>query len=246
MIPIQEKLGVRINSGKKFPTSFMSITNPITANIRRILGELGALSTPPATLVAVSKLKTVSDINAAYEAGQRRFGENYASELVEKCGHLPSDIKWHFIGHLQSNKVNKLISSCPNLDMVETVDSEKLANKLESAMKTSRPSDRLRVLIEVKTSSEETKSGSCASEVPSLADHIIKSCPHLQFSGLMTIADPEDPQMSFQELLNTKKFLESKGIKIETMSMGMSGDYELAIRHGSNQVRIGSSIFGSR
>ena len=231
---------------KNFRPPFMSITNPITANIRRILGELGTLSTPPVILVAVSKLKPVSDIAAAYDAGQRRFGENYTSELVEKCVQLPSDIKWHFIGHLQSNKVNKLISSCQNLDMIETVDSEKLASKIENAMKTSRPSDRLRVLIEVKTSSEETKSGISVSDVPILVSHIMKSCPHLHFSGLMTIADPTDPARSFQELVNTKKTLESQGITVETMSMGMSGDYELAIRHGSTQVRIGSSIFGSR
>lgn len=224
----------------------MSGASSIPANLGRITAHLASISTPPARLVAVSKLKSAGDIQLAYEAGHKHFGENYVSELVEKCSQLPADIRWHMIGHLQSNKVNRLISACPSLYMIETVDSVKLADKIELAMKTSRPPDRLNVLVEVITSSEDTKAGIDVSAVPNLVQHIIERCPHLFFSGLMTIADPVNPSECFKKLSALKQSLEAEGITVEILSMGMSGDYEEAIRGGSNQVRIGSSIFGSR
>lgn len=231
---------------KIFPRPFMSGATSIPANLTRVRGHLANISSSPARLVAVSKLKPVADIRSAYEAGQRHFGENYVSEVVEKCTQLPGDIRWHMIGHLQSNKVNRLISACPNLYMIETIDSMKLADKVNMAMKNNRPSDRLNVLVEVKTSAEDTKAGLAAEEVPSLVEHIMDKCPHLCFSGLMTIADPSNPGECFKKLYDLKQSLETKGVTVEILSMGMSGDYEEAIRSGSNQVRIGSSIFGSR
>ena len=224
----------------------MTSISSIPSNLHGILAHLSRLSNVPVRLVAVSKLKSVADIKLAYDANQRHFGENYVSELTEKCLQLPKDIRWHMIGHLQSNKVTKLISGCPNLFMIETVDSVKLASKLEIAMRTYRNADRLKVLVEVKTSGEDSKDGIAISEVSSLIIHIRDSCPHLQFSGLMTIADPKNCEGSFKELVYLRESLERDGLGIEIMSMGMSGDYELAIRSGSTQVRIGSSIFGSR
>lgn len=221
-------------------------TSTIQTNLNKVLSHLASLSTTVAELVAVSKLKPASDILQAYNCNHRHFGENYVSELVEKSLKLPVDIKWHMIGHLQSNKVNKLISACANLYMIETVDSEKLASKIESAMKLSRPSDRLKVLVEVITSSEDTKSGIPASNVRGLIAHIQSNCPHLEFAGLMTIAHPETPEASFRQLAELKRALQLENIPVQTLSMGMSGDYELAVQHGSDQVRIGSSIFGSR
>ena len=209
----------------------------ICSNLTHLLGHLATLSNPPATLVAVSKLKLVIDIMAAYKAGQRHFGENYVSELCEKAPQLPSDIRWHFIGHLQSNKVRKLLTECPDLYMVESVDSAKLASKLDQTL-ASLSRTGLKVLVEVRTSLEETKSGVSVSEVAKLVEHIKTSCPNLCFDGLMTIADPNDPETCFEQL-------RALGIG-PTLSMGMSGDYPIAISHGSTQVRIGSTIFGSR
>lgn len=218
----------------------------IQANLNKILSHLDSLSRPPARLVAVSKLKPASDIKQAFENGQKHFGENYVSELTDKCSVLPSEIRWHFIGHLQSNKVNRLISACPNLYMIETVDSIKLANKIDAAVKASGRTDKLKVLLEVKTSREESKSGLQPRDVTALVLHISQNCPHLEFDGLMTIADPADTQGSFKRLVEVRGAILGTGAQVNTMSMGMSGDYEEAIFHGSSQVRIGSSIFGHR
>jgi pyridoxal phosphate enzyme (YggS family) len=218
----------------------------IQSNLQKVRAHIATLSSNPVTLVAVSKIKPVSDLKVAYDSGQRHFGENYVAELVDKSINLPSDVRWHMIGHLQSNKVNKLISGCSNLFMIETVDSVKLANKIELAMRTARPTDKLKVLIEVKTSPEESKDGIEESTVPALVAHIREYCPHLEFSGLMTIADPKNPAESFRKMNELKARLGTQGITVETLSMGMSSDYEQAIAFGSNHVRIGSVIFGSR
>ena len=218
----------------------------IASSLAKIRGDLGRLSSNQTCLVAVSKLKPVSDILTAYNAEQRHFGENYVAEITEKCSQLPNDIRWHFIGHLQSNKVHKIISLCPNLYMIETVDSIKLANKINLAASLANRKEILKVLVEVKTSNEDSKSGIDSSSLPLLVDHILANCPHIEFSGLMTIADPLDPESSFKLLSTLKDDLLSQNIPVNTLSMGMSGDYELAIKYGSTEVRIGSSIFGSR
>lgn len=220
----------------------------IQANLRSVLAGLRAVETSPVTLVAVSKTKSSSDVLEAYNAGQRRFGENYVAEICEKAPKLPSDIEWHFIGHLQSNKVHKLITGCPNLFMIETIDSEKLASKVNSAMEAAHGgrSALLRVLIEVKTSSEATKTGVNPQDALGLMVYIKEECPRLIFSGLMTMADPLDAEGSFRQLSELASELRARGHAIETMSMGMSGDYEIAVRNGSTEVRIGSKIFGER
>ena len=217
----------------------------IQASLQRVLANLRGIDARPVRLVAVSKTKPGIDILEAYNAGQRCFGENYVAELCEKAPALPSDIQWHFIGHLQSNKVHKLISGCPNLYMIETVDSVKLASKINLALD-STGGGPLRVLIEVKTSSEESKNGVPIVDVPPLVMFIKERCPKLKFSGLMTMANPVDPQICFRTLSEVAHQLRAAGHEVETLSMGMSGDYALAIRNGSTQVRIGSSIFGSR
>ena len=214
----------------------------IQANLSKVLGQLAPLG--PVQLVAVSKMKSVADIKEAYDAGQRHFGENYVAELVDKAHQLPEDIQWHFIGHLQSNKARMLIDGGVNLYMIESVDSLKLANKLESVLSSSNR--RVKILVEVHTSEEDTKSGVSPLSAPNLVNHILKTCPHLEFFGLMTIADPKCPETSFQKLSDLKKALEKTGLPVPILSMGMSDDYAAAIAYGSNQVRIGSSIFGSR
>ena len=138
-------------------------------------------------LVAVSKTKPAAAIQAAFDDGQRHFGENYVQELLEKAPSLSTDIKWHFIGNLQSNKAKKIVKQVPNLFMVETVDTRKLAKTLNTAC-VSAEREQLRVLVQVNTSGEETKGGvTPGGECVELAEYIQSECEGLQFSGLMTI-----------------------------------------------------------
>ena len=226
------------------PTDLM--VQAIPANLASILSRIGSVSKAPIQLVAVSKLKPVSDISTAYSAGQRHFGENYVSELVQKSCELPLDIRWHFIGHLQSNKVKALVTGCTNLYMIETVDSVSLATKIDSALSPLLRTVKLKVLVEIKTSEEASKAGISIPDARGLIDHIVNFCPNLEFDGLMTIADPNNAEHSFSLLAKLKTALESDSIPVRTMSMGMSSDYESAIAYGSTEVRIGSSIFGNR
>jgi len=226
-------------------------------------------------LVAVSKFKPVADIQACYDTGHRLFGENYFQELLEKTAELPCDVRWHFIGHLQSSKANKLIREVPNLAAVETVDGMKLAEKLNSACELAGREDPLNVYIQVKTSDEDSKSGVSATsfdvEIPQpdaagnvsdaspdkrtelevLFDYITISCPRLRLEGLMTIGAPGD-MTCFTKLCNARDHLVGRAATISIipielkLSMGMSGDFETAIAGGSDIVRVGSSIFGSR
>ncbi|KAG8960046.1 hypothetical protein FRC03_007123 [Tulasnella sp. 419] len=223
-------------------------------------------------LVAVSKLKPASDIMACYQQGQRDFGENYAAELAEKAAVLPPDIHWHFIGTLQTNKC-KPLAAIPNIYAVQTLDSIKKASTLNRSIPPER-TEPLNVYIQINTSGEDTKSGlpppssseSESSEVLDLAKFIINECPKLRLIGLMTIGsfeasttkDEENPD--FACLVRSKETLESQLIDGEHMSkaswgaragdlelsMGMSADFEEAIKSGSGSVRVGTSIFGSR
>lgn len=198
-------------------------------------------------LIAVSKTKPSSCIRALYDAGQRDFGENYVQELIEKAAELPSDISWHFIGHLQSGKAKTLVRDVPNLASVETVDSDKVASKLNSAVEQAGR-QALAVYIQVDTSNEDTKSGVSPTEVITLADYIIASCPHLSLKGLMTIGAPGDASC-FDVLRSCRLGLSQHLDKPEDffgLSMGMSADFEVAIAHGATSVRVGSTIFGAR
>ncbi|KAG8386101.1 hypothetical protein BUALT_Bualt03G0114000 [Buddleja alternifolia] len=201
-------------------------------------------------VVAVSKTKPVSLIDQVYDAGHRCFGENYVQEIIEKAPQLPEDIEWHFIGHLQSNKVKPLLAAVPNLAMVEGVDNEKVANNLDRVVSTIGRQP-LKVLVQVNTSGEVSKSGVNPSECRDLVKHVKLGCPNLEFSGLMTIGMPDytSTPYNFKTLWDCRaevcKALGMSESQCE-LSMGMSGDFEQAIEMGSTNVRIGSTIFGPR
>ncbi|KAJ3097425.1 hypothetical protein HDU97_004873 [Phlyctochytrium planicorne] len=196
-------------------------------------------------LVAVSKTKPVADIQAAYDLGQRHFGEN-VQELVDKVPQLPADIKWHFIGSLQSNKC-KLLAAIPNLFAIETLDNTKKAGILQKLY--AERESVLNVFIQVNTSGEESKSGLSPSECAPLARFITSECPNLHLLGLMTIGAPdrdEIPNPDFLALAQLKRELdECLNLDLE-LSMGMSDDFEHAIEVGSTNIRVGSLLFGAR
>lgn len=208
-------------------------------------------------LVAVSKLKPLECVIEAYQHGQRHFGENYVQELVEKSSDPKvwelKDIRWHFIGHLQTNKCNNLVG-VPNLFMVETVDSIKLASALSSSWGKQNKPGPLNVMVQVNTSQEESKSGCSTDHCVELAEHIISHCPHLKFTGLMTIGEmnydwSQGDNPDFICLVQCRKEVcERLGFNEEDveLSMGMSNDFEKAILMGSTNVRVGSTIFGAR
>ena len=241
---------------------------PRTASVTQALGDVrariekafgaaqakGTRAGPPPRLVAVGKTKPAEMIEEAYRAGHRCFGENYVQEIVDKAGNLPSDIEWHFIGHLQSNKAKALLEGVPNLAMLETVDSAKLANRLNRLCGDidGRGEDRpLRVLVQVNTSGEESKHGVEPEDAVDLAAHIRKECPNLSFAGFMTIGmkDYTSKPENFETLSACRaRACEAFGISEEAceLSMGMSGDFEQAVTMGSTNIRVGSTIFGAR
>ncbi|KAI5674777.1 hypothetical protein M9H77_15141 [Catharanthus roseus] len=201
-------------------------------------------------VVAVGKTKPISLINQVYDAGHRCFGENYVQEIIEKAPQLPDDIDWHFIGHLQSNKVKPLLAAVPNLGVVEGVDNQKIANYLDREVsRIGRPP--LKVFVQVNTSGEPSKSGVDPSDCVELVKHVKLACPNLEFSGLMTIGMPDysSTPENFKALWDCRsevcKVLGMAELQCE-LSMGMSNDFEQAIKMGSTNVRIGSTIFGPR
>lgn len=206
----------------------------------------------PVRLVAVSKVQPVEAIQEAYAAGHRHFGENYVQELIDKAPQLPEDVQWHFIGHLQSNKVAMLLKNVPNLACLETIDSEKLARAVNKVWLQEARGRKLPVFVQVNSSGEETKNGVDAKDVAQLCKVIATELEGLEFSGLMTIGAPdysgcrtEDFETLFRCRSEVAELLSIDGSKME-MSMGMSSDFETAIREGSTSVRVGSSIFGAR
>ena len=221
----------------------------IKTNLRECHGYLPPSAAP--RLVAVSKTKPVELLRDAYDAGQRSFGENYVQEIVEKAPQMPDDVEWRYIGKLQSNKAKPLVHGVPKLAVVETVDTQKLANKLQAAVTTLSPprTEPLGVMIQVNTSPwEGSKGGVLAEEAPALAQHIKSSCPNLKLVGLMTIGAPGELKC-FDTLRECRAEVASAvGVAVEELelSMGMSGDFVEAIARGSSSVRVGSSIFGAR
>lgn len=197
------------------------------------------------TLVAVSKTKPNADILEAYEAGQRVFGENYVQELVEKHDQLPKDIQWHFIGHLQSRKA-KLIA--PFVSLIHGVDSLKLLLEInKQAQKNNRVID---CLLQVHIADEETKFGLDEKELEEIVQLDKNQLNNVRIVGLMGMAtfteDQNQIKKEFQYLKSLFDKYKTGNPDFKTLSMGMSGDYELAISCGSTMVRIGSSIFGVR
>ncbi|XP_022717908.1 pyridoxal phosphate homeostasis protein isoform X2 [Durio zibethinus] len=201
-------------------------------------------------VVAVSKTKPNSLIRQVYDAGHRCFGENYVQEIVQKAPQLPEDIEWHFIGHLQSNKVKTLLGAVPNLALFEGVDNEKIANHLDRAV-SSLGRNPLKVFLQVNTSGEASKSGIEPSACVRFAEYVKLRCPNLEFSGLMTIGMPDytSTPENFRTLSNCRiEVCKALGITEDEceLSMGMSSDFEQAIEMGSTNVRVGSTIFGPR
>jgi PLP dependent protein len=218
----------------------------ISQNIREIRSQL------PETvcLVAVSKTKPVNDIREAYDAGQRIFGENRVQELLAKQPLLPADIKWHLIGHLQTNKVRSIV---PIVSMVESVDSLRLLEVIDSeASKKGRVID---CLLQFHIASEETKYGFLPGEISSVPWKDITGRLHnVRICGVMGMAtytsDEEKVASEFRNLKGIFSALKNSAFAhlsyFTEISMGMSGDYQIAVKEGSTIVRIGSLIFGSR
>ncbi|MCC6371256.1 MAG: YggS family pyridoxal phosphate-dependent enzyme [Bacteroidia bacterium] len=201
---------------------------------------------PDVTLVAVSKFKPAEMILEAYEAGQRDFGENYVQELVDKSEQLPKDIRWHFIGHLQSNKVKYI---APFVHLIQGVDSYKLLLEInKQAQKNNRV---INCLLQLHIAVEETKFGLSLDECREIfKSGALNELKHVNVCGLMAMAsntaDEAHVRGEYQVLNLFRLDLMADGYPLNTASYGMSGDYHLAIACGSNMVRIGSSIFGER
>ena len=204
-----------------------------------------------ATLVAVSKTKPLEAIKELYELGHRDFGENYVQEMVDKAAQLPADIRWHFIGHLHSNKVEYI---APFVHLVHGVDSPKLLQEInKQAIKNNRMID---VLLQVHIAKEETKFGLDENELEAILvteQTQLNTLENVRIQGLMGMAsfteDNEEVKKEFEylsSLFNKYAPLGNGNYDLQTLSMGMSGDYRIALEAGSNMVRIGSLLFGER
>ena len=198
-------------------------------------------------LICVSKTKPAEMIKEAYALGEREFGENKAQEMKEKHDMLPTDIHWHFIGHLQTNKVKYVVGRA---DLIHSVDSLHLAEAIEA--ESVKQDVITHILVEVNVAEEESKFGIFLEETVNLVKEIAK-LPHIRIDGLMTIApfveNPEENRMIFRKLRELSVDIRSKNIDNVSMgilSMGMTNDYEVAIEEGATYVRVGTGIFGER
>ena len=197
-------------------------------------------------LVAVSKTKSNKEILEAYNAGQKVFGENKIQEMTKKYEELPKDIKWHMVGHVQSNKIKYM---APYVDLVHGIDSLK---SLKILNKEAKKNDRvIRCLLQLKISDEFTKFGLSKEEIESILNSInILDLMNINIAGIMTIGSfTENMNVVVKEFDKTKKIFDSLKTafpNLKILSMGMSNDYKIAINHGSNMIRVGSLIFGKR
>lgn len=199
------------------------------------------------TLIAVSKTKPVSMLEEAYDSGIREFGENKVQEMMEKYEEMPRDIHWHMIGHLQRNKVKYLIGKAC---LIHSVDSLRLAEEISvQSVKNKVQTD---ILIEVNIAGEQSKFGTTGEEAIQLAASAAR-LPNIHIRGLMTIApfvdDPEDNRIYFRKIKELSVDIERKkidNVNMHILSMGMTGDYEVAIEEGATMVRVGTGIFGER
>ncbi|MCR4597939.1 MAG: YggS family pyridoxal phosphate-dependent enzyme [Acetatifactor sp.] len=199
------------------------------------------------TLIAVSKTKPLEDLREAYAAGARDFGENKVQELVDKMPEMPSDVRWHMIGHLQRNKVKYIVGK---VYLIHGVDSLRLAEEISK--EAVKQGVTVNILMEVNVAQEESKFGITAAEAPALAEEIA-ALPGISLKGLMTIApyvtNPEENREVFAKLRQLAIDISAKNIDNVTMnvlSMGMTGDYEVAVEEGATFVRVGTGIFGER
>jgi pyridoxal phosphate enzyme (YggS family) len=232
-----------------------SLDNTLQANLRRVherinsAARLAERTADSVVLVAVSKAHPADTVLAAARCGQRDFGESYAQEGLEKMAQVRAlapglELQWHFIGPVQSNKT-RLIAE--NFDWVHSVDRMKVAQRLSEQRGARR--DPLNVLVQVNISAEATKGGVAPGDTAALAS-AIGALPHLRLRGLMAIPEPEaDPARShvpFARMRALYDELRTRGLALDTLSMGMSDDFEAAIAAGATMVRVGSAIFGPR
>ncbi len=203
--------------------------------INELKKEIGSV-----TLVAVSKTKSNEEILKAYDLGIRDFGENYVQELIKKMDSLPSDIKWHMIGHLQTNKVRDIVKR--NIYLIESVDSIKLMKEInKEAIKNNKI---INILIEVNIANDINKTGCNINDLDDLIE-FSKSLSNINVKGLMAIAPHTDNIEDIRSSFKQMKLLKTK-YNLELLSMGMSSDYKIAIKEGTNIIRIGTKIFGER
>ena len=201
-----------------------------------------------ATLIAVSKTKPIEDIQALYDLGQRDFGENYVQELVDKYVKLPKDIRWHFIGHLQSNKVKYI---APFVHLIHGVDSLSLLKEInKQGLKNNRIID---CLLQIHIAKEETKFGLNSDELEAVLTGELSTLKNIRIIGLMGMASFSTNMNIVRAEFNYLKSLfvkytplQTANCKLQILSMGMSSDYKIAIEEGSNMIRIGSLLFGER
>lgn len=217
----------------------------ITQNLLSILTSIKE----SVTLVAVSKTKPISDLMQAYEAGQRIFGENKIQEMAEKWEQMPKDIQWHMIGHVQTNKVKYM---APFVNLIHGVESFKLLQEInKQALKYNRVID---CLLQIYIAKEDTKFGLDQAELDEILAsdefQLLKNIRVVGLMGMATFTDNNDQIKSefnyLKSIFDKTKKLKIENCQLEIISMGMSGDYQLAIECGSTMVRIGSSIFGER
>ena len=199
------------------------------------------------TLIAVSKTKPVEMLQTIYDAGSRDFGENKVQEMCDKIEQLPTDIRWHMIGHLQTNKVKYIVG---RVSLIHSVDSLHLAQEIEK--QAAKLDVIVPILIEVNIAEEESKFGIHKEETISLVREVA-TLPHIRIQGLMTIApyveNPEDNRTYFRGIKQLSVDIARENIdnvSMDCLSMGMTGDYEVAIEEGATMVRVGTGIFGER
>lgn len=210
----------------------------IAENLKRVQARIDAVEAEQkVTLIAVSKTKPAEDLQQAIDAGQRHFGENYLQEALEKINILKGqDLIWHFIGLIQSNKTKQIAQ---NFNWVHSVDRLKIAKRLNDQ----RPEnlEKLNILLQVNIDNEPTKSGVLIDEIEEIIPHF-ENFPNISLRGFMCIPDPTHSAQSFAKIAKILK----KYPNLDTSSMGMSHDLELAIENGATFVRIGTDIFGKR
>lgn len=227
----------------------MAIAVALAAVRRRIANACARTGRSPdsVTLLAVSKVQPASAVREAYAAGQRLFGENRVQELVAKArdvADLP-DVRWHMIGSLQTNKVRDLLA-VPGLDLLHSMDRVRLADELQREL--ARAGRRLDVLIEVHATGEATKHGCPIEDVPALLAHVVAKCPSLSPLGLMAMGPRDgDAAWTFARVADLAREMRRRtGLPLSVLSLGMSGDLEVAVAAGSTLVRIGTDVFGAR
>ena len=220
--------------------------NEVRENIQKACEKAGR-SPQEVTLIAVSKTKPLFMLEEAYEAGARDFGENKVQEILKKHPKMPEDARFHMIGHLQRNKVKQVL---PHAVLIHSVDSYRLAEQI--SQEAGKLGITAKILLEVNVAKEESKFGMMPEDVEEMAGQIA-ALPHLQIEGLMTIApfvdDPEKNRPVFRKLYQLSVDIKKKNIdnvNMSVLSMGMTGDYQVAVEEGATMIRVGTGIFGAR